>query len=287
MSDSPDTRGPRRAKPLEVTELEALKARRPELAPAADMHLELLELERRVLARVAQPWIELTADLVARHDAEGRALVRFEDVPLEPTGLRLLVRRTIDVLRRYEALDEAAGARLDRLGRDAMLLAAVERWYRAAAEPASSAPSGAPDTDEALDQVLALAMRPYLSRCASAVQASPHLVLWSHPRCPACGGEPELAVITPAAERHLVCGRCQLQWRFDALTCPFCGNRDRSKITSFATPDGRYRVAACEQCRRYLKAYDGRRAPRGLMPIADAVAMLPLDAAALQKGYTG
>ena len=274
-------------RPPEVIELEALKTRYPELAPAVDMHLELLGLERRILARVGQPWIELTAELVTLHDAEGRALVRFEDVPLELTDLRLLVRRTIDVLRRYGALDEAGGARLDRLGRDATLLAAVGRWHLAAAEPTSPAPPGAPATDDALDQVLTLAMRPYLSRCASAVQTSPHLALWSHPRCPACGGEPELAVITPAAERHLVCGRCQLQWRFDALTCPFCGNRDRSRITSFATPDGRYRVAACEQCRRYLKAYDGRRAPRGVMPVVDAVAMLPLDAAAQQKGYTG
>jgi FdhE protein len=96
-----------------------------------------------------------------------------------------------------------------------------------------------------------------------------------------------MAVITPAAERHLICGRCQLRWKFEALTCPFCRNSDRSLITSFATPDGRYRVYACDVCHRYLKAYDGRRATRPVMPIVDGVATLPLDAAAMQRGYSG
>ena len=50
--------------------------------------------------------------------------------------------------------------------------------------------------------------------------------------------------------------------------------------TSFATPDGQYRVYACDACHRYLKAYDGRRASRPVMPVVDSIATLPLDAAA-------
>jgi FdhE protein len=92
-------------------------------------------------------------------------------------------------------------------------------------------------------------------------------------------------VITPAAERLLICGRCTLRWKYETLTCPFCRNSDRTRITSFATPDGRYRVYACDACRRYLKAYDARRATRPVMPVVDTVATLPLDAAAMQRGY--
>ncbi len=79
---------------------------------------------------------------------------------------------------------------------------------------------------------------------------------WPRGSCPLCGGEPDLAVITPAADRLLICGRCLARWRFDQLTCPFCLNPDRSKITSFASRDGRYRLSACDVCERYLKAYD-------------------------------
>jgi formate dehydrogenase maturation protein FdhE len=100
-----------------------------------------------------------------------------------------------------------------------------------------------------------------------------------------CGGEPELAAITPTADRLLICSRCTSRWRFDPIACPFCGNAERSRITSFASRDGRYRLYACDECQRYVKAYDGRRAPRPVMLAVDTIATLPLDAAAIQKGY--
>jgi hypothetical protein len=206
---------------------------------------------------------------------------------VELTDLRLMVRQTADVLRRHGALDDDDHRRVQTLGRDEALLGAVAAWYRAAADrDAASRPPRATETSM-LDQVLALAMRPFLARCAEVLQPHAALGAWSHAYCPLCGGDADLAVITPAAERHLICGRCALQWRFDPLACPFCGNHDRSRITSFATPDGRYRVYACDVCLRYLKAFDGRRSPRVVMPLVDGVATLPLDAAAMQRGYSG
>jgi formate dehydrogenase maturation protein FdhE len=129
-------------------------------------------------------------------------------------------------------------------------------------------------------------MRPFLSRCAEVLQQRPELALWTHAHCALCAGEPDFSVITPAAERHLICSRCALRWKFEPLTCPYCRNSNRARVTSFATTDGQYRVYACDVCRRYLKAYDGRRASRPVMPMVDAVATLPLDAAAIQRGYT-
>ena len=110
---------------------------------------------------------------------------------------------------------------------------------------------------------------------------------WGHGHCPVCGWEPDFAVITPGAERRLFCGRCLAQWGYPSLACPFCANDDRALITSFATRDGRYRVSACDVCRRYLKAYDARHAQRPVMVTVDAIATLPLDAAAMQRGYIG
>ena len=67
-------------------------------------------------------------------------------------------------------------------------------------------------------------------------------------------------VITPAAERLLICGRCHTHWPTEPYACPYCGENDRQRITSFATPDGTYRVTACQTCKRYVKTLDGRRA---------------------------
>jgi hypothetical protein len=277
-------------------ELRAIREQHPELTDAVDMHLALIELQRRVQSRVPLPWFELSAEILARHQAEARPLLRFEDIPLELTDLRLLVRQTSEVLHRFGALEDDDYRRVQAIGRDETLLAVAGHWYRSGAEHHAVAavgfsgtnvsPSGTSNESAVLDQVLTVAMRPFLSRCAEVLQPRSELAIWTHPHCPLCGGEADFAVITPAAERHLICGRCVLHWKFEPLACPYCRNDNRSLVTSFATPDGKYRVYACDVCRRYLKAYDGRRALRPVMPIVDSVATLPLDAAAIQRGYT-
>ena len=136
---------------------------------------------------------------------------------------------------------------------------------------------------ELLDQVLLLSMRPFLARCAEALLPRMELGEWLQPRCPLCGGEPEFAYINPKAERLLICSRCTGQWRYDPITCPYCENSDRSRITSFTSRDQRYRLYACDVCHRYLKAYDGRNASRPVMVAVDTIATLPLDAAAMQR----
>jgi hypothetical protein len=268
-----------------------LRVRQPELADAVDMQLELLALERRIQGRVSLPMLELSETIVARHDAEARPLLKFEEIPLDLTDLRLMVRQTADVLRRFGALDEHDHRQVQALGRDMKLLTVVATWYRSAAERhvagiGRSSAATDPAVDGAAGQVLTQAMRPFLSRCAEVLQQHPALAAWRHSHCALCGGEPDFAVITPAAERHLICSRCALRWKFEPLTCPFCHNSDRTRITSFATPDGQYRVYACDVCRRYLKVYDARRASRPVLPVVDTVATLPLDAAAIQRGYT-
>jgi FdhE protein len=289
----PPARSPR-AESREIVELRALKARQPELATAVDMHIGLLEFQRRIQGRVPLPPLELDANILQRHQLEGRPLLRFEHIPLDLTDLRLMVRQTADLLHRFDALDAAEFQLVHALGRGDQLLEVAGRWYRrpaqrlvatsAAAVVAGSTASEA--EPEIVGHVLTLAMRPFLSRCAEVLQRRPELTAWSHAHCALCGGEPDLAKLDAQGDRHLVCGRCLLQWRFDATTCPFCRNTDRARITSFGTSDGLYRVYGCDVCRRYVKACDTRRANRPLMPVYDGVAMLPLDAAAIQRGYS-
>ena len=294
MTDSP-ARAPRGTRPesREAAELRAIRSQHPQLQSAVDLHLELLEVQRRVQGRVPLPLLEITNDSIQRHQTSATPILRFEDIPLNLSDLRLMVRQIADVLRRYGALEEHDYQKVQALGRDMQLLAVTRQWFRSAFEqqvatvglPASNSFSEL-DGSDVLDQALTLSMRPFLSRCAEVLQQRPELSSWSHPHCALCGSQPDLSVITPSAERHLICGRCELRWKWESLTCPYCRNSERTKITSFATPDGKYRVYACDICRRYLKSYDGRRATRPVMPMVDAVATLPLDAAAIQRGYS-
>lgn len=279
-----------RAEMREVSELRALRVGHPELIDAVDLQIELLELYRRVQGRIPVPRLQISETQMAEAASAGRPLVPFEAIPIELTDLRLLVRQTADALHRSGLIELGDHARIQALGRDMGLLVAVGQWYRAvsAQRVRGGTPAEDPDQgDPAAAQVFALAVRPFLSRCAEVVQQHPDLSAWTCGHCAVCGGEADLAVITATGDRHLICGRCGLQWRFASSTCPSCLNDDPRRLTSFATPDGLYRVEACEACRRYLKTFNAARAPRPVMPLVDAVATLPLDAAAIQRGYLG
>jgi Protein involved in formate dehydrogenase formation len=282
---------PPRTEPRDIVELKQLKAAQPELAAAVDMQLALVDMQRRVQSRVPLPWIQIDAEWLTAQQAAGRPIVRFRDIPLEWTDFRLTFRQTADILNRFEALERPDYDRITALGREGRAVEEiVAAWYEATSgvEPgAADKPRLPPDAPPALDQVLLLALRPFLARSAESLGEKVDIASWKHGHCPFCGWEPDFAVITPSADRRLICGRCTASWQFATLTCPFCQNDDRALITSFATRDGRYRVYACDVCRRYLKAYDARHAARPVMVAVDTIATLPLDAAAIQRGYVG
>jgi len=261
-------------------ELRRLKEQQPDLSSAADLQIELLQLQRRVQTRVPLPAINLETMYLSALLAAG-PILRFDHLKIDWSDVRFLVRAAAAAMRTHEALEPADLRKIDVITRDADQLPAVVRaWFDGTGQ------SGAVPTEiEGLETVLLQAMRPILTRAADAILARVDLSDWVHGHCPVCGGEPDLAVITPAAERLLICGRCLARWKFDQLMCPFCRNADRSRITSFTSRDGRYRLSACDVCERYIKAYDARNAPRPVMPSVDSVATLPLDAAAMQRGY--
>jgi hypothetical protein len=281
---------PPRAEPREILELKQIKIAQPELASAVDMQVALVEMQRRVQGRVPLPWIQPDPAWVTAQQQSGRPLVRFQDIPLEWSDFRLTFRQTADILVRFDALERPDYNTIVSMGRDGdTLQPIVGQWYAVSSglSDSESLARTPPDAPASLEQVLVLALRPFLTRCAEAIAQRVDLSSWTHGHCPFCGWEPDFAAITPSAERRLICGRCVGQWAFGAYTCPFCSNDDRALVTSFATRDGKYRVYACDICRRYLKAYDGRSATRPVMVSVDSIATLPLDAAAIQRGYVG
>lgn len=269
-----------RSEPREIVELRRLKKDQPDLASAVDLQIELLQLQRRVQTRVPLPGIKLESAHLTQLLATG-PILQFDHLKIDWSDVRFLVRAAAAAMRTHEALEATDLRKIDLITRDAERLPHVVRvWYEGTGQ---SGPL--PAEIEGLESVLLQAMRPILTRAADAIIARVDLSGWVRGHCPVCGGEPDLAVITPAAERLLICSRCLARWPFDQIMCPFCRNAERSRITSFTSRDGHYRLTACDVCERYLKAYDARRASRPVMPAVDSVATLPLDAAAMQRGY--
>ena len=273
---------PGRPEPRDIVELRRLRAAQPELAPAIDLETALLDLTRRVQSRVPLPTTLIERASAASAFAEGRAILRFRDLPIDWSDFRLMLREVGEVLRRAELLEPGAQAATLHLARDGHTLEpAVARYFDATVERRDL-----PSDVEPFAQVFALALKPFLARCAEALLPRIDLSGWHRGHCPLCAADPDFSVYTPESQRLLVCSRCAARWPHAEKCCPFCGNANEHHLTSFAGPDTRYRIDACEVCRRYLKAYDERASDRPALLPLDALATLPLDAAAMQRGYS-
>ena len=285
-------RRPHRAVPREIAELRQLKTVQPELSAAIDLQVELVEVQRRLQARLPLPWVDVDKARIADQQRLGHPLLRFAELRVEWSDARFTIRQVADVLRRFEMIEFDDHNRIHHLIHEGhQIEPIVARWYMAQAFPGEPSPElpplDPPISTEALDLVLLFAMRPFLSRCAEVMLPQIDLSAWTHPRCPLCGGDPEMAALTANGDRQLICGRCVGAWTFNAEICPFCRNDERGLKSTFTGRDPQYRIEACNVCRRYIKTYDVRKGTRPFMLAVDSVATLPLDAAAMQKGYLG
>jgi len=280
VSDSP-RQVPARPDSPDVLELKALKARQPELADAVDLQLALLAIHRHIHLRIPVPALDVSEARVVRHLAARRPLLAYGDIPAEPSDLRLVLRQTGEVLATFGLIEPEPLERLQALAREGNVAGAAEAWFERSCAGQREVTAADGDTEQAIG----LALKPFLSRCADAVQPAAALAAWTLSTCPVCGGEAEFGVLERDGQRRLICGQCGLRWAFAAGRCPYCPNDDRGRLTSFATPDRRYEVTACELCRRYLKSYRVQPGQRPVMPAVDTLATLPLDAAAIQRGY--
>jgi FdhE protein len=112
---------------------------------------------------------------------------------------------------------------------------------------------------------------------------------WDAGYCPTCGGWPLLGEQRGLEQlRFLRCGICASEWAADRLRCVYCGARDHERLAYlFVDGDERSRVATCEECRGYLKLVNSLAPIPPYELLVQDLATLPLDMAALERGYAG
>ena len=108
---------------------------------------------------------------------------------------------------------------------------------------------------------------------------------WLRSYCPLCGESPAMAQLAgkdPGRLRLLSCGCCRSRWRFRRTGCPFCEHRDDHVLSVVAVEgESGLRIDYCNECRGYLKTYDGEGSEGVLL--ADWTS-LHLDFVARERG---
>jgi len=134
------------------------------------------------------------------------------------------------------------------------------------------------------------AAAPYLSRMLWPIPEKDRIFARDQHPCPFCGSEPGLSILAgETGKRSLACSLCGMEWDYQRVKCPFCGEGNALKTVSEPGRPGRW-IEACGSCKRYLKAVDARKPAareRGekVIALVEAVAGLYLDLIAEKKGF--
>ncbi len=130
-------------------------------------------------------------------------------------------------------------------------------------------------------------LHPFLRKYAKALAHCVDQDAWYRPRCPICGGEPDFAALAKeTGARRLLCSRCDFEWAFWRVACPFCQDDEPERQTYALSEDRVYRLYTCNRCNRYLKTIDLREvADERVLPV-ERVLTFALDLSAQQAGYS-
>lgn len=214
--------------------------------------------------------------------ANGLPQLTFDQLAIEPEAFVLLVEEIMGVLMRHRP-DPGQMTETNECPAPEKLMRLAEEIYREKA-PAAQAELSA---SGAIPLAVEFALAPYLERAAEALMPQLDLNLWQRGYCPLCGAAPDFAFLDEeSGARHLVCPRCNTQWRYVRLKCPFCKTTDHTKLQYYPSDDHVYRLYVCELCKHYIKTIDLRVARKKVLLPVERIVTVAMDVAAQEKSYT-
>lgn len=139
---------------------------------------------------------------------------------------------------------------------------------------------------ELLDFVALNTFKPLLKSYGQAVLKQLPLTSWTASHCPVCGDQPTMAkLVGKEGARKLYCGRCETEWRYKRLGCPYCEDDNASEASFITLEDKKqYRVYLCDHCKSYLKTVD-ERVVGEVDLFCEDLATADLDELARAEGY--
>lgn len=168
-------------------------------------------------------------------------------------------------------------------GGPASLVPVIRMWYAGVPVPEEFLPrAGGPVRQLVLQAVV----QPYLAARAAQLKDLVNQDYWRRGYCPVCGGAPDFAYLEKdVGARWLVCSRCDFEWAFPRLQCPFCQNGEQRQLSFYTGPGGRYRLHVCHVCRNYLKTIDLRQGDGPMLVPLERLYTLDMDRQARDMGY--
>ena len=254
---------------------------------------KLLEFYRKLLQVQSQVEKKLTSrlepnlsrEVISKRTNNGEPLISFDELALDS---QLLV-NTFDEIKiifaSYAEILNSHYERLAELKADALLTKSVlKQWFEKQKLPSRISAKGV--DNKLINSIIHATIKPFLVSHAKTLRDSIDQERWRRSYCPICGGSADFAFLdTERGSRWLLCSRCDTEWPFQRLQCPYCNTQDQNDLSYFVDDSGLYRLYTCERCQHYLKTVDLRQTEGQVILPLERFHTLDMDRQAVEMGY--
>ena len=268
-----------------IKKLEEEKNKKGSLPQLLEFYQNLLRIESRLGTKIAPPKPRLTKKTINSRLEQGLPLLGFDDLVLDRSLLPEIYVEVSNLFARYPALFGPAVEKLKELEPAHIITPDIlKAWFEGARLPLT--PSLDESEEALLNNIIQASIQPFLVSYAQVLLPLVNQERWRRGFCPICGGSPDFAFLDEErGARYLLCSRCDTEWLFQRLECPYCGTQDQNDLAYFTDEAGTYRLYVCEHCQRYLKAIDLRQAQAETLLPLERIYTLDLDRQAQERGY--
>ena len=245
---------------------------------------KLLQTQSKARKRIGMPKHGLSSEALRNRIQNGLPLVSLIDLNIDWALIRDVFVKIVAVFASYPELFGEIPERLKKPGAGRLLTKrAVQAWFTGKELP-STILEGV--SENLIQTMIQATLQPSLASYGQALIGSVEQEYWRQAYCPICGGSPDLAYLEKeVGARWLLCSRCDSEWLFQRLECPYCGTQDRKALAFFTDEKELYRLYVCEECKCYLKAIDLRKVESEILLPLERLYTLDLDSQAREQGY--
>lgn len=263
--------------------LEEWAQREGQLPDFVELYRQLVRIQSEARSQFTLPKPSLARSTVLERSYQGIPLLSFQELVLNWEQVANLAQEVIPLVTKDspDLTSEVQG--LEDIAANIDLLEQVVRvWYEGSS---LSAIAAAQNIDEQLlTFVVETALKPFLSAYSEVLLPLVDQESWRRRYCPVCGGKPDFAFLDKdRGARWLICSRCDAEWLFKRLECPYCGTQNQDALAYFTDDEGIYRLYVCDECRSYIKAIDLRLTESDVL--LERILTLDMDVQGQQAGY--
>ena len=237
-----------------------------------------------------QPNLSLTItalkEKATRQLAQGKPALVFRDLTVDWADAQNLACKVAALADEYLSPESEETDEVNEISTNLTLLKKTAREWFGAGTISRKSTTKSKSLKPLTGSILQAALHPMLAAYADELISLVEQDRWYRSYCPVCGGSPDFSFLDKEkGARWLICSRCNAQWLFNRLACPYCGNQDHKSLAYFTDDKKMYRLHVCEKCHRYLKTIDLRQTESEILLPLERILTLDMDRQAYESKY--